>query len=434
MLIQDIIKKKREGKGLNKDEIVFLINNYTAGDVPDYQMTAFLMAVCWRGMSHQETIWFIEELLHSGRTLSGNYVSGKRIDKHSTGGVGDKVSLVLAPLVASLGVRVPMISGRALGHTGGTLDKLESIPGLRTYLSIEEINKNVRDIGLVMAGTTEELVPAEKKLYTLRDVTATVDSIPLITASILAKKFTESLDGLVLDVKTGSGAFMSDLDDACTLAQNIVDIAKFMQIPTVAVITDMNQPLGKMVGNATEVMEAVETLQGRGPEDLLAVTLELGIQMLQLAGTCNNREDARLQLENALRDGSAMEKFKEMIERQGGNVQSLERFDKYIADNVRDVHSPASGYVARIDTYQMGLAAVILGAGRRHIADVVEHSTGYAVMAKLGDKIERGEPLVRVFYRNETSFREAERLILCAYTISDERPATPKLIYKTIEG
>lgn len=434
MLIQDIIKKKRDGKELKRDEIVFLINNYAVGEIPDYQMAAFLMAVCWRGMSQKETIWLIEELLHSGRTLPGNYVSGKSIDKHSTGGVGDKVSLVLAPLVASLGVRIPMISGRALGHTGGTLDKLESIPGFRTQLSVEEICDNVRDIGLVMAGETEELVPAEKKLYALRGVTATVDNIPLITASILAKKFAESLDGLVLDVKVGSGAFMSDLNDACSLAQNMVDIAGSMQKPTVAVITDMNQPLGRMVGNATEVMEAVETLQGRGPEDLLEVTLELGVQMLRLGKICDGGEDARLRLEKAIMDGSALRKFQEMVERQGGEVKSLEGLDKYIADNVREVRSTAAGYVTRINTYLMGLAAMTLGAGRRRITDLVEHSTGYEVMAKAGDLIERDEPLAKIFYRDRTSFKEAERLILDAYTISDERPAAPKLIHKIMGG
>ncbi len=432
MLTQDIIKKKRDGKGLSKDEIAFLIKNYLSGEMPDYQMAAFLMAVCWRGMSRQETVWLTGELLHSGRTLRTDSLPGKKIDKHSTGGVGDKVSLVLAPLVASMGVRIPMISGRALGHTGGTVDKLESIPGLRTQLSIAEIDKNIRDVGLTIADQTGELVPAEKKLYALRDVTSTVESIPLITASILAKKLAVGLDGLVLDVKTGSGAFMRCIEDACALAQNMVEIADSMHKPTIAVITDMSQPLGRMVGNATEVVEAVETLQGRGPEDLLAVTMELGVHMLRLAGTCSDREDARQQLARALKDGGAMRKFQEMVERQGGDVRSLERFGQRVSKNVREVCSPASGYVTRIDTYQMGLAAVALGAGRRRLGDAVDHSTGYEMLAKLGNTTERGRPLVKVFYRDEASFKEAEGLILDAYEISDEKPAARRLIHKVL--
>lgn len=434
MLTQDIIRKKRGGGELNRDEIAFLVQNYTSGETPDYQMAAFLMAVCWRGMSRRETILLTEELLHSGRTLPTDSIPGKKIDKHSTGGVGDKISLVLVPLVASVGVRIPMISGRALGHTGGTLDKLESIPGFRTQLSIEEISENVRDIGLAIVGQTEELVPADKKLYALRDVTATVDSIPLITASVLAKKFAEGVDGLVLDVKTGNGAFTKNFEDACALAQNMVDIADSMQKPAVAIITDMNQPLGRMVGNATEVLEAVKALQGSGPEDLLAVTLELGIHMLRLAGICNIREDAKLKLEKAIRDGSAMKKFQEMIERQGGDVGSLRRFGEYISDNVREVYSPASGYVTGINTYQMGLAAVALGAGRKRMNDTIDHSTGYEVLTKLGDTTERGKPLVKVFYRDKASFEEAERLVLDAYKISDEKPPVPRLIHKILEG
>ncbi|MFQ5956225.1 MAG: thymidine phosphorylase, partial [Candidatus Brocadiales bacterium] len=427
-------KNKRDGRGLGREEIAFLVKGYTRGEIPDYQMAAFLMAVCWRGMTRQETIWLTEELVHSGSTIPTDSISGKKIDKHSTGGVGDKVSLVLAPLVASMGVRIPMVSGRALGHTGGTLDKLESIPRFRTQLYIEEIRENVRDIGLAIAGQTEELVPADKKLYALRDVTATVDSIPLISASIMAKKLAESVDGLVLDVKTGSGAFMRNFEDACTLAQNMVDVGNSMQKPTVAIITDMNQPLGRMVGNATEVFEVVEALQGRGPEDLITVTLELGIHMLRLAGICKDRKDAGLRLEKAIRDGRAMKKFQEMVERQGGDVEALENFDRYISNNVREVPSPMSGYVAEIDTYRMGLAAVALGAGRKRISDTIDHSTGYEVLAKLCDVIEKGKPLVKVFYNDKTSFEEAEGLIRNAYVISDKKPPASKLIHKILEG
>lgn len=432
MLAQDIIKKKRDGIELNREELAFLVRSYTDGGLPDYQMSAFLMAVCLRGMSGRETAWLTEELVHSGRTVPAGLIPGRKVDKHSTGGVGDKVSLVLAPLVASVGVRVPMVSGRALGHTGGTLDKLESIPGIRTQLSIEEICKNVSEIGLAIVSQTAELVPADKKLYALRDVTATVDSIPLITASILAKKFAEGVDGLVLDVKTGSGAFMRGLSDALALAQNMVNIAASMRKPTVAVITDMNQPLGRMVGNATEVLEAVETLQGKGPKDLLDVTFELGICMLRLAGVVADRKTARSLLEGAIRDGSAFRKFRQMVERQGGDVKSLDRFDRYISENTVEVTSPRSGYISKIDTYQMGLAAVALGAGRRQMNDPIDHSTGYRVMAKLGDRVERGSPLAEVFGRDKASCEEATQLILNSYTISEERPPMPRLIYKVL--
>ncbi len=434
MLFQDIIKKKRDGEELSSGEITSLVRSFAAGEIPDYQMTAFLMAVCWRGMSSHETACLTEALLASGKTLPADSAPGRRIDKHSTGGVGDKVSLVLAPLVASMGVRVPMISGRALGHTGGTLDKLESIPGFRSQLSVEEISSGMRDVGLVIAGETDELLPTERRLYALRGVTATVESVPLITASILSKKFVEGLDGLVLDVKTGSGAFMREIDAARALARSLVSIARATNKPVVAVITDMSQPLGAMVGNATELVEAVETLQGGGPEDLVRVTLELGFQMLRLAGLCDDREEAQLRLRKNLGDGSAMNKFVEMVMRQGGDAASLEDLTKYVSRNVRDVCSPVSGYIAGIDTYKMGLAAVVLGAGRKRLGDTIDHSTGYKVLARLGDRIDKGAPLAKVFYRDEASFSEAERLILEAYGISDSnvKPSVPRLIHEII--
>ncbi len=434
MLFQDIIKKKRDGEELSSGEITLLVRSFAAREIPDYQMTAFLMAVCWRGMSNRETVCLTEALLASGKTLPADSAPGRRIDKHSTGGVGDKVSLVLAPLVASMGVRVPMISGRALGHTGGTLDKLESIPGFRSQLSVEEISSGIRDVGLVIAGETDELLPTERRLYALRGVTATVESVPLITASILSKKFAEGLDGLVLDVKTGSGAFMREIGAAQALARSLVSIARATNKPAVAVITDMSQPLGAMVGNATELVEVVEALQGGGPEDLVRVTLELGFQMLRLAGLCDGREEAQLRLRKNLGDGSAMNKFVEMVMCQGGDAASLEDLTKYVSRNVRDVCSPVSGYIAGIDTYKMGLAAVVLGAGRKRLGDNIDHSTGYKVLARLGDRIDKGMPLAKVFYRDGASFFEAERLILEAYGISDPNvePSAPRLIHEII--
>lgn len=433
MLVQETIKKKRDGGELDREEIALLVRGYTNGDIPDYQMAAFLMAVCCRGMSRKETVSLTEEMVHSGKTIRLKSVSGKKIDKHSTGGVGDKVSLVLAPLVASLGVKVPMLSGRALGHTGGTLDKLESIPGFRTQLTIEEFELNVEEIGLAIAGQSQEVVPADRKLYALRDVTATVESIPLITASILSKKFAAGIDGLVLDIKTGSGAFMRSLEDSVCLAQNMVDIASSMGKPTVSIITDMNQPLGRMVGNATEVLESIDALKGRCPQDLLEVTLELGYRMLRLAGLCREKEEAKGKMLKALGDGTALKKFEEMVERQGGETGSLKRFTEYISKKSKVVLSTAPGYVQRIDTLKMGLASVALGAGRKRLGDKIDSSVGYEVMARLGNRVEKGSPLVKVFYSSEPGLHEAEGLILDAYTISEDKPPLPPLIYRVIE-
>jgi pyrimidine-nucleoside phosphorylase len=430
----DILRKKREGKPLHPEETAFVVRGYTRGEIPDYQMSALLMAICCRGMDTEETASLTEEMLHSGEVIQPEEIPGRKVDKHSTGGVGDKVSLVLAPLVASFGVMVPMISGRALGHTGGTLDKLESIPGFRTNLSLKELKRNVERVGVSIIGTTKELVPADSRLYALRDVTSTVESIPLITASILSKKFAEGIDGLVLDVKTGSGAFMKGLEEARALARSLVDTAHRMDRPAVALITDMNQPLGRMVGNANEVQEAIETLQGNGPPDLVELTLELGYQMLRLAGLYQERQAARGGLEGAIKDGSGWKKFQELVAAQGGKPKYLENFHKLISKRVQEVTTPISGYLNTIDTYKMGLAAVVLGAGRKRLGDKIGHSVGYEVLAKLGDRVEKGQPLARIFYRDETSLAEARELLLSAYSISQERPSPPPLIYETLES
>lgn len=429
----EILRKKREGQSLSPQEIAFVIRGYTRGEIPDYQMSALLMAICCRGMSPEETASLTQEMLYSGKVIHPEEIPGRKVDKHSTGGVGDKISLILAPLVASLGVKVPMISGRALGHTGGTLDKLESIPGFKTRLSLKEFRLNVEKIGVSIIGATKELVPADSKLYALRDVTSTVESVPLITASILSKKFATGIEGLVLDVKTGSGAFMKTLEEARALARSLAETAQRMSRPAVALITDMNQPLGRMVGNATEVQEAVETLHGGGPPDLVELTLELGYQMLRLAGLGQDRQEARRQLKAALEDGSAWRKFREMVACQGGKLRYLEDFHKLISKKVHVVTSPTSGYVNMTDARKMGQAAVALGAGRKRLGDKIDPSVGYEILAKLGDRIEKDQPLARIFYRDEISLVEARNLLLGAYKISSERASPPPLIYETLE-
>ncbi|HHT9121156.1 MAG TPA: thymidine phosphorylase [Candidatus Hypogeohydataceae bacterium YC41] len=433
MLFLEILRKKREGQRLSAQEIAFTVKGYISGEIPDYQMSALLMAIYFRGMDPEETALLTQEMLYSGKVIHPEEIPGPKVDKHSTGGVGDKVSLVLAPLAASLGVKMPMIAGRALGHTGGTLDKLESIPGFKTLLSLKEFKRNVEKIGLSIIGPTKEFVPADCRLYALRDVTSTVESVPLITASILSKKFAAGIDGLVLDVKVGSGAFMRNLEDARTLARSMVETAWRMGRPAVALITDMNQPLGRMVGNATEVQEVIETLQGGGASDLVELTLELGYQMLRLAGLCKDKCEARKQLEAALKDGSGWKKFKELVATQGGNLRYLENFHKLISKRTHLVTAQTSGYIGAIDTYNMGMAAVILGAGRKKLGDRIDPSVGFEVLAKQEDRIEKGQPMVRIFYRDESKLEEAQNLILSAYVISPERLPPPPLVYETLE-
>ncbi len=432
MLFQDILRKKREGESLCPEEIAYIIREYTHREIPEYQLAALLMAICCRGMSPEETALLTREMLYSGKVIRPEELHGCKIDKHSTGGVGDKITLVLAPLVASLGVKVPMLSGRGLGHTGGTLDKLESIPGFRTNLSLKEFKQNVEKIGVSIIGPTKELVPADKRLYALRDITATVESIPLITASILSKKFAEGIDGLVLDVKTGNGSFMEDFKESLLLAESLVETSKKMGKLAVALISDMNQPLGKTVGNAIEVQEAVETLQGDGPTDVVELTMELGYHMLKLAGLCRDKQEAREKLGAALKNGNGLKKFKEMITSQGGKVRTLENFHKFISKNVHTIPSPANGYISTIDTFVIGQAAVVLGAGRKKLGDKIDPSVGLEVLAKLGAQVEKGQPLVKVFYRDEGSLQEARNLLLRAYRISPERPPLPPLIYETL--
>jgi pyrimidine-nucleoside phosphorylase/thymidine phosphorylase len=420
----ELIHAKRDGNAIPAEEIAALVDGYTRGDVPDYQMAAFCMAVFFRGMDDAEVRALTGAMLRSGDVLDLSDIPGAKIDKHSTGGVGDKVSLALAPLAAACGVKVPMISGRGLGHTGGTLDKLESIPGFRVDLPVERFRELVRDVGACLIGQTARLAPADRKLYALRDVTATVESIPLIAGSIMSKKLAEGIDGLVLDVKVGSGAFMKTLEDARALARTLAAIGRGMGKKVSALLTAMDEPLGRAVGNALEVVETVALLRGGGPADLREVTVELTAEMLVLGGVAADLGAGRAQVEAAIADGRGLAKLEEIVRAQGGDpavVRDPERLPR--AERIFPVHAPASGFVAAIDAEALGLAAVALGAGRARVEDAIDPAVGFVVEKKLGDPVERGEPLCTVHAgaRGEADARIAAR-VAAAYWIG---PAVP---------
>ncbi|MEX2093275.1 MAG: thymidine phosphorylase [Pirellulales bacterium] len=426
MNIVHLISKKRDGQELADFEIGALIDAYVKGDVPDYQMSAWAMAVFLRGMTVAEMAALTEHMLHSGVTFKWPAGEAPKVDKHSTGGIGDKVSLPLAPLLACCDLQVPMISGRGLGATGGTLDKLEAIPGFRTDLSTEEMQAVTRRVGCVISGATADLVPADRKLYALRDVTGTVPSIPLITASIMSKKLAEGLDALVLDVKWGSGAFMKTRADAHALARSMVDTGRRMHVPTTAIITDMNQPLGRMAGNAVEVNESVDALKGQGPADLMEVTLELGAELLVLTKRESSLAAAKERLERAITSGTGLEKFREMVAAQGGDLDA----PRPVAP-ASEVASPDAGYVAAMDTEALGRMIIELGGGRKKLGDLLDLSTGLEMLVRLGDKIDAGQPLVRVFARSDAAERVKHELI-AAITIADEPAQPPTLIAERI--
>ncbi len=431
MRAYEVIHAKRDGEALPAAAIAELVQGFTRGEVPDYQMAAFCMAVFFRGMNDSEVGALAEAMLRSGDILDLSDVPGAKVDKHSTGGVGDKVSLALAPLAAACGVRVPMISGRGLGHTGGTLDKLESIPGFQVDVPVERFRSLVREVGACLAGQTARLVPADRKLYALRDVTATVESIPLIAASIMSKKLAEGIDALVLDVKVGSGAFMKSVEDARSLARAIAAIGRGMGKRVVALLTSMDQPLGRAVGNALEVAEAIELLRGGGPEDLREVTVELTAEMLVLGGRAPDLAAARTKVADAIADGSGLAKLEEIVRAQGGDPAAIRdpgRLPR--APRTFEVAAPASGVVTGIDTEAIGLAAVALGAGRARIEDRVDPGVGIVVRAKLGDRISRGDPLCTVHAgtAGEPDEGIASRMV-AAYRIGAEAaPARPLLL------
>ena len=381
----DLILRKRAGEELGVEEIQFLVNGYTTGQIPDYQMSAFLMATYFTGMTDRELSSMTECMMQSGETLSLSEIPGIKVDKHSTGGVGDKTSLICAPIAAAAGVVVPMVSGRGLGHTGGTLDKLESIPGFRTDLTVEQFRAQLATLGLCFIGQTEEIAPADKRLYALRDVTGTVESIPLIASSIMSKKLAEGVDALVLDVKVGNGAFMKKQVDARRLAQAMVGIGRRLDKKVQALITDMNQPLGYAIGNALEIMEVSQTLQKAGPADLTRLSLELAARMIFLAKITPTLEEARKLAEDKLMDGSAFAKFRAVVEAQGGNSQALDRFELLPnATGMREILSPRSGYISAIMAEDMGRASSMMGAGRASKEDSIDPAVGIILEVKVG--------------------------------------------------
>jgi pyrimidine-nucleoside phosphorylase len=429
----DLIQRKRDGEELAPEEIEFLVEGYTTGDIPDYQMSAFLMAVFFSGMSDREVSRLTECMLRSGDTVDLSAIPGVKVDKHSTGGVGDKTSFIVAPLAAAAGVVVPMMSGRALGHTGGTLDKLESIPGFRTNLTAEEFQKQLAELGLAFIGQTDRLAPADRKLYALRDVTATVESIPLISSSIMSKKLAEGLDALVLDVKVGSGAFMKKQVDARRLAQAMVGIGRRMDKKVQALITNMNQPLGYAVGNALEIMEASQTLQNAGPADLTKLSLELAARMIFLGKKSETLEEARRIAEHHLVDGSAYKKLKQVVAAQGGNPQALDKFELLPnATGMREISSPRGGYVTSIDAEDIGVASNMIGAGRDKKEDSIDPAVGIILEVKTGEKVDAGSVLCRLYYTKEDRVDEAADMVEDAFRISGQKPEERELILEVV--
>ena len=429
----DIIAQKRDGKELEAAAIEFLINGYVAGDVPDYQMSAFLMATYIRGMTKAETAALTMAMAKSGDELDLSSLPGCKVDKHSTGGVGDKTTLVVGPLVAAAGVPVAKMSGRGLGHTGGTIDKLESIPGFRVELAQTEFFSNVQRIGLAVCGQTGNLAPADKKIYALRDVTATVASIPLIASSIMSKKIAAGADAIVLDVKCGCGAFMPDLKSAETLAQAMVDIGTSVGRETVAVVTNMDQPLGAAVGNALEVKEAIMTLQNRGPDDLTKLSLALGAHMLMLAGRTASVEEGERILQELLVTGAAWDKFREFVAAQGGDVKAADNPKLLSQAQFRlPVPAPKDGYVAQLRADKVGRASMGLGAGREKKEDVIDLAVGITVKCKVGDQVHQGDVLAEVHANDIDRGRQAVAEVLEAYTVVSEPTVSPALIYRVI--
>ena len=434
MNTSELIRKKRNGKQLGKDEIEFLISNFTKGDIPDYQISALLMAILIKGMNSNETSALTNSMLNSGKIIDLSFLKGLKIDKHSTGGVGDKTSLIIAPIVASTGIYVPMISGRGLGHTGGTLDKLESIPGFRTDLSLSESKKILKKCGAVLIGQTKEIAPADKLIYALRDVTATVESIPLITASIMSKKLAEGIDGLVLDIKTGNGAFMKSEKDSKELANSLIKTAKSFDKSVIAFITDMNQPLGNYIGNWLEVYESVEVLKGNIKNDLSALSIKLAGAMIYLGKKAKSIKDGEEIAKKQIKNGKAFNKFLEMVELQGSNISYINSPDKYPKSKYsRNVHSVKNGFVKEIDTYQLGMASLEFGAGRRTKEDKIDFRAGIILKKKIGDYIKMDDIICEVFSESRTKMKTAEEMILNSIKFSKTKPQIPKLIKKVIQ-
>jgi pyrimidine-nucleoside phosphorylase len=431
----DVIRKKRDGGELSRFEIDSLIAAYTQGSIPDYQISAWLMAVVLRGMTRGETAALTDAMLRSGEVLDLSGIATKKVDKHSTGGVGDKTSLVLAPLAAVAGVTVPMISGRGLGHTGGTLDKLEAIPGFNVNLAVPEFRRVLEVCGCAMIGQTAEIAPADRKLYALRDVTGTVESPYLICASIMSKKMAEGIDALVLDVKTGSGAFMKSEQDAAFLAELMVETGERMGKRTVALITDMDQPLGTMIGNALEVIEVVDVLRGGGPQDLRDLCLELAAWMLHLGGVSKTVAEGKQESAKLLASGRALERFRQMVELQGGDpgvVDDPKTLPQ--ARHSREVLSAKNGYIASLQCEQVGTACVILGGGRERKEDSVDPAVGIVLHRKVGDRVAAGEPIATIYYNSGSRVERAQQLLEESCGISDSPPSEKRLLIHRVIG
>lgn len=433
MRMYDIIQRKRDNKELSCEEIQFFVEEYTAGNIPDYQAAALAMAIFFNGMTPEETAALTLAMAHSGDVMDLSPIKGIKVDKHSTGGVGDKTSLVLGPMVAALGVPVAKMSGRGLGHTGGTIDKLESFPGFQTGIPEQEFFDNVNRIGIAIAGQTGNLAPADKKLYALRDVTATVESIPLIASSIMSKKIAAGADVIVLDVKVGSGAFMKDEESAVKLADTMVRIGDAVGKKTMAVVSDMDEPLGFAVGNALEVKEAIDTLAGNGPQDLYELCLELGSHMVAGAGRAQNCAEAKEMLAGTIKDGSALKKLAELVEAQGGNPEAVYDTELLPKASIEyEYRADTEGYVSRIVCDIVGTSAMVLGGGRENKDSVIDLSVGIVLEAKKGAYVHKGDVLARFYANDENKLSDAVKRFADAYVIEDTRPAESCLIKKVI--
>lgn len=432
MRMYDLIMKKRNGGVISDDEIAFMVKGYTNGEIPDYQMSAMMMAIYFQGMNEQETLALTMEMAKSGDMLDLSEIKGIKVDKHSTGGVGDKTSLALTPMVAALGVPVAKMSGRGLGHTGGTIDKLESFTGFSTDISEAQFKDNVNKIGIAIMGQTADLAPADKKLYALRDVTATVDNMSLIASSIMSKKLAAGADAIVLDVKTGSGAFMKTQEDSFGLASEMVKLGIGAGRNTVAIVSDMDQPLGFAVGNALEVKEAIDTLNGKGPDDFVELCLTLGSYMVVAAGKAENANEAKQMLKKCIEDGSALDKLADFIEAQGGDrelVYNTDRLPK--ASIIEEIESPADGYIQKIVCDEIGMCSLILGGGRETKESEIDLSVGLVLHKKVGDSVKKGEPLATIHANDRVKLNAARERFLRAYTI-DDTPVTKKPLIKGI--
>ncbi len=435
MLVYELIRKKRDGLELTEEEIAYLLENYTRGGLPDYQMSALAMAIFFRGMSERELLAWTKAMIHSGEVLDWSDIDGYKVDKHSTGGVGDKPSLILAPIAAAAGLIVPMISGRGLGHTGGTLDKLESIPGFNTSLDREQFRYVLKTCGMALAGQTEELVPADKKLYALRDVTATVESIPLIASSIMSKKVAEGIQGLVLDVKFGNGAFMREVERARELAQTLVKLGNNGGVNTLALLTTMDQPLGSHVGNSLEVIEACEILKGKIKNDTAELSFRLAAEMLILGGKAPDLDAAFEEVERLVSSGAAFRKFQEVVSAQGGDPKALEDYQRFPqAKGILALTSPENGYIQKIDTFRVGLLAAELGAGRKTIDDNIDHSVGFVFHKKVGDLVAEDEDLVTIYYNDEGTAERVQKELLNCFQFGEAPPEKQPLILEKITG